>query len=374
MRIAVNTRFLLNDYLEGYGYFIYETFRRITANHPEHDFIFIFDRPFDERFVFGKNVKAVVTGPPARHPLLWKYWYDVKIPAVLRKYKADVFVSCDGFCSLTTKVPQCMVLHDLAFLHHPSFIKRSHLLFYKKYTPKFLQKAKTIATVSGFSKKDILEHYKIEPSKIDVVFSAAKEIFHPSTAEEIAATKIKYADGKEYFVYAGAIHPRKNLMTLLKAFSVFKKRQQTNMKLILIGRLAWKYETFTESLRSYKYRNDVVMTGYVQEEELVKIIGAAYALVYPSLLEGFGVPVLEAMQCDVPVVTSVNSSMQEIANEAALFADAISYDDIAAKMMMLYKDEKLRKQLIENGRLAAGQYSWDKTADLLWTSIVKACR
>ena len=374
MRIAVTTRFLLNDYLEGYGYFIYEAFIRITTNHPEHEFIFIFDRPFDERFVFGKNVKAVVTGPPARHPLLWKLWYDFRVPSIIKKYKADVLVSCDGFCSLTTKVPQCLVLHDLAFLHHPSFIKRSHLLFYKKYTPKFLGKAKTVATVSEFSKKDILTHYKIEPDKVDVVFSAAKDIFHPAGEEEKAATKNKYSEGKEYFLYAGAIHPRKNLMTLLKAFSVFKKRQQTNMKLILTGRLAWKYESFAESLKSYKYRNDLVMTGYVQEVELVKIIGAAYGLVYPSLLEGFGVPVLEAMQCDVPVITSINSSMQEIAKDAALFADATSYNDIADKMMMLYKDETLRKQLIEKGRLTAGQYSWNKTADLLWKSIVKACQ
>ncbi|HEY6063233.1 MAG TPA: glycosyltransferase family 1 protein [Chitinophagaceae bacterium] len=374
MRIAVNTRFLLNNYLEGYGYFIYETFSRITANHPEHEFIFIFDRPFDKRFVFGKNVKAVVTGPPARHPLLWKLWYDFRVTSLLKKYKADVFVSCDGFCSLTTKVPQCLVLHDLAFWHHPSFIKKSHLSFYKKYTPKFLEKAKIVATVSEFSKKDILAHYKTEPGKIDVVFSAAKEIFHPASEEEKAATKNKYTDGKEYFVYAGAIHPRKNLINLLKAFSVFKKRQQTNMKLVLTGRLAWKYESFTESLKTYKYRSDVVMTGYVPEEELVKIIGAACGLVYPSLLEGFGVPVLEAMQCDVPVITSVHSSMQEIAKDAALYAEASSYNDLADKMMQLYKDENLRKQLIEKGRHISGHYSWDKTADLLWKSIVKACQ
>ena len=108
---------------------------------------------YDKRFVFGKNVIPVVAGPPARHPLLWKWWYDVKVPSVLKKYKADVFVSCDGFCSLTTKVPQCLVLHDLSFLHYPSFIKKSHLFFYKRYIPKFLQKAKTVATVSEFSKK-----------------------------------------------------------------------------------------------------------------------------------------------------------------------------------------------------------------------------
>lgn len=374
MTIAVNTRFLLNDYLEGYGYFIYETFKRITAAHPEHEFVFVFDRPFDKRFVFGANVKPVVTGPPARHPLLWKLWYDIKLPAVLRKYKADVLVSCDGFCSLVTKIPQCLVVHDLAFLHYPSFNKKSHLSFYKRNTPKFLAKAKSVATVSEFSKKDILAAYNADPEKIDVVYSASKEIFSPVSDEDKAATKNKYTGGKEYFVYAGAIHPRKNLMNLLKAFSVFKKRMQSNMKLVLAGRLAWKYESFSENLKSYKYRGDVILTGYVPEEELVKIIGSAYGLVYPSLLEGFGVPVLEAMQCDVPVITSSASSMQEIAGEAALYVAPDDHTDIADKMMLLYKDEKLRNELIRKGQLVAKQYRWDKTAALLWQSILKAAQ
>src|SRR5258706_793217 len=184
MRIAVNTRFLLTDYLEGYGYFLYETFSRITKNHPEHEFIFIFDKPFNEKFTFTPNVKVVVTGPPARHPILWKLWYDVKVPAILRKFKADVFVSCDGFCSLSTRVPQCLVVHDLAFLHFPAFIRKSHFLFYKRYTPKFLMKAKSVVTVSEFSKRDILSQYKMGADKITVIYSAAKEIFRPLNNEE----------------------------------------------------------------------------------------------------------------------------------------------------------------------------------------------
>jgi len=372
MRIAVNTRFLLKEYLEGYGYFIQETFRWIAKKFPEHEFIFIFDRTVDKQFVFEKNVITIVTGPPARHPLLWKFWYDVKIPAILRKCKADIFVSCDGLCSLNTKVPQCVVVHDLSFLHFPSFNKKSHTLFYKKYTAKFLNKAATIATVSEFSKRDIIKNYKIDASKIDVVYSATKEIFYPNNEEEKKKTKDKYAEGKDYFVYIGAIHPRKNLLNLLKAFSIFKNRQQSNLKLVLAGRLAWKYESFLENLKTYKYRNDVVMTGYLEEEELVNVVSSAYGLVYPSLLEGFGVPVLEAMRSEVPVITSLNSSMQEIAGDAALYADPKNYQDIADKMMLLYKDEDLRKELVQKGKKIVTQYSWNRTADLLWQTILKA--
>lgn len=372
MKIAVNTRFLLDDYLEGYGYFLYETIRKIVADHPQHEFVFIFDRPYNQRFIFADNVKAVVTGPPARHPVLWKLWYDIKIPAVLRKHKADVFVSCDGFCSLSTKVPQCLVLHDLSFLHYPAFIKKSHLLFFKRYTPKFLEKAKSVATVSLFSRNDILARYPVSRDKINVVYSAAKEIFQPVSREVKEQVKEKYTGGKEYFLYTGAIHPRKNLMNLLKAFSVFKKKQKSSLKLVLAGRLAWKYNSFIDALKSYKYRDDVLLTGYLPEEELVKLTASAYVMVYPSLWEGFGVPVLEAMRCEVPVITSSGSSMQEIAKDAALYADPANYHSIADQMLLLYKDEELRADLIEKGKLAEKEYTWTKTADLLWQSILKA--
>lgn len=235
-----------------------------------------------------------------------------------------------------------------------------------------LAKAKVIATVSAFSKKDITSQYGTAADKINIVYSAAKEIFQPITNEEKQAARTKYTGGKEYFVYTGAIHPRKNLVNLLKAFSLFKKRQQSSMKLVLTGRLAWKYDSFVKNLKTYKYRDDVVMTGYVNEEEIRKLVGAAYTMVYPSLFEGFGVPVLEAMQCDVPVITSLNSSMQEIANEAALYAEPESPADIAEKMMLLYKDEKLRGQLIEKGRVTVKQYSWEQSAERLWQSIEKA--
>jgi glycosyltransferase involved in cell wall biosynthesis len=371
MIIAVNTRFLLSDYLEGYGYFLSEIVNRWVQQHPQHQFIFIFDRPFDERFITAPNITPVITGPPARHPLLWKWWYDVKIPAILKKYKADVFISADGFCSLTSKVPQCLVVHDLAFLHYPAFIKKSHLRFYKRYTPRFLQKAKTIITVSAFSKADISKHYTIPSDKITVVPNAAKKIFTALSYEEKEKVKDNYTAGKNYFIYTGSIHPRKNLINLLKAFSVFKKRQKSDWKLVLTGRLAWKYDHFLESLKAYKYRDDVVLTDYIGEEELTKLVAAAYTMVYPSLWEGFGVPVVEAMQSRVPVITSAGSAMEEITRGAALYANATDYQDIADKMMRLYKDEQLRNELIEKGVAVAADYNWDKTASLLWDCILK---
>ena len=372
MVIGVNTRFLIKDSLEGFGNFTAEIFGTMARQHPEHQFYFLLDRPFAALPDLPSNVSLQVVAPPARHPLLWKYWFDIKIPQVLRKIKADVFVSPDGFCSLTTKVPQCLVVHDLGFLHYPEAYKKTHYRFYKHFTPKFIKKACTIATVSELSKQDIMAHYKTHFDKIDVVYNGVKEGFQPLSFDKREVFKEKYSGGSEFFLYAGALQPRKNLVNLLKAFSIFKKRQRSEMKLVLAGRLAWKNGEFLELLKTYKYREEVVLTGYLEQSELEGLMASAYAMVYHSLFEGFGVPVVEAMKCEVPVLTSAYTSMQEIGEDAALYFDAASHTDMAEKLMLIYKDEDLRKSMIQKGKAVARKYSWKRSAELLWESVVKA--
>ena len=371
MRIAVNTIFLQKNNLEGYGYFVQEIFSRLAKQFPQHEFIFIFDREYDEQFIFSSNITPIIVSPKARHALSFKYWYDVKLSLALRSIKTDVLIQPYGFCSLTTNIPQLLVLHDLAFKHYPQFIPKHHLYYYKAYTKKFLAKATKIATVSEFSKNDIIQHYKTDAEKINVVYSAAKNIFIPIDISSQQKTKEKYSDGKEYFLFVGGIHPLKNLMNLLKAFSLFKKWQRSNMKLLVAGRLAWQYDDIVEKLKSYKYRDDVVLLNYLPEEELANITASAYAMLFPSLFEGFGVPVVEAMQCAVPVITSNVSSLPEIVGSAALCANPTDADAIAKQMLKLYKDESLRSKLIEEGKLQAAKFSWDKTADLMWQTITE---
>lgn len=369
MVIAVNTRFLLNENLEGIGYFTREVMERMVMAHPEHRFHFFFDRPYDSKFIFSSNVTGHVLAPPARHPLLWKYWFDVKVPRMLKKVKADVFFSPDGQCSLTTRVPQCLTVHDLGFLHHPASYQKTHQWYYQFYTPKFIRRAKTVITVSDFSRKDILERYATPEIKLTVVYNGVKDIFQPLDVDAQAAVKDQFTSGDEYFLYAGAIHPRKNLVNLLKAFSIFKRRLHSSFKLVLAGRLAWKNDAFLDLLKTYKYKDDVVLTGYVEESELAKLMASAYAFVYPSLFEGFGVPVMEAMKCRVPVLTSKASSMEEITKGAALYFDPQNPAELGEKLMRIYKDEDGRKELIEKGASIAQQYSWKRTADSVWQAI-----
>lgn len=372
MNIAVNTRFVIDEKLEGYGYFIKEVVRLLAAEHPEHHFHLFYDRPVSAGSLSAKNITSHFITPAARHPLLWKYWFDVKLPRLLKKINADVFLSPDGFCSLHTKVPQCVVIHDLGFLHYPQGYKKLHLLYYKRFTPSFLKKAKAIATVSEFTKEDIASQYKISADKISVVYNGVKEILGPLNYDEQCGVKEKYTGGKEYFIHVGAIHPRKNLVNLLKAFSIFKKRLQSEMKLVLAGRLAWHNDEFLHLLKTYKYRNEVLLTGYLEEQELARLTASAYAAVYPSLFEGFGVPVAEAMKCGVPVLTSQSSAMEEIAGDAALLFNPADVQDMAEKMMRIYKDESLREQLVLRGKSVSEKYTWSRTSGLIWEALMKA--
>lgn len=374
MRIAVNAIFLQKEKLEGYGWFVQEVFSRLTKRFPEHEFVFVFDRDFDPSFVFEKNCTAIVVKPAARHVLAFKYWYDISAASIVKKLNIDCWVQPYGFCSLTTKVPQLLMVHDIAFKHFPKQVAWHQQYYYRWGTPKFLQKAEQVLTVSEFSKKDILAHYPIDADKISVAYGAARSNFVPIKWTDKVATKIAYSGGLEYFLFIGGIHPRKNLLQLLKAFSLFKKWQKSNMKLLVAGRLAWQYEDLVEKLKTYKYRNDVVMLNYVSDEELAKITASAYALVYPSLFEGFGLPILEAMQAGTPVICSNVSSMPETASEAALFADPNDPDALAKQMLALYKDETLRNQLIDSGLQRAAEFSWEKTADQVWNAILKTVK
>lgn len=208
-KIAVNTRFLIKNKLEGIGLFTAESLKIISRAHPEIEFWFLFDRPYDEEFIFAPNVKPVVLFPPARHPFLWYWWFEISVSSWLNKNKPDLFLSTDGYACLGTSVNQVVVMHDLAFEHFKDQVGGLTVMYYKYFMPRFAQKATRIATVSEFSKSDIVKQYGIAPGKIDVVYNGVKDVYRILDEEEKQQTRQRYTEGKDYFIYVGSIHPRK---------------------------------------------------------------------------------------------------------------------------------------------------------------------
>jgi len=201
MKIAVNTRLLLSNKLEGIGWFAFECLKRITTQHPEHHFYFIFDRPYDKQFVFSDNITPIVIGPPARHPFLWYIWFNWSLASVLKKIKPDLFLSPEGYICLNTNVKSINVMHDIAYEHYPETVPFMVRSYYKYYFPRFARKAKKIATVSQFSKNDLVKKYYINPDKIKVIYNGCNEAYHPIGENEFESVRQKWAGGKPYFIY-----------------------------------------------------------------------------------------------------------------------------------------------------------------------------
>ena len=369
MQIVVNTRLLLKDKLDGIGWFTYQTLYHITRAHPEVHFIFLFDRDYDEQFIFSDNVTPMVLSPQARHPLLYHIWFQYSVRSLLDRMKPDLFLSPDGFAVLHTKVKQLVVLHDINFHHHPEDLKPLTSKYYTHFFPKFARKATRIATVSEYSRQDIASNYHIEASGIDVVYNGINSFFHCTTEKEKSSTRKNFAQGKEYFLYVGSLLPRKNIPNLVKAFSIFKEKSKSDMKLLLAGRNYWGMSEMYSMIKSCGMENEVILTNRLNNEDLAQVMGAAEALTFVPYYEGFGIPLVEAMQAGVPVICSNVTSLPEIAGEAALKVDPMDPEDICKAMLRLRGDNELKRKLIDAGDKQKQKFSWEKSAELLWKSI-----
>jgi len=369
MIIAVNTRLLQKGKLEGIGWFTKETLSRITRNHPEHKFIFIFDRPYDKEYIFSDNVIPVVVSPPARHPLLWFIWFEFRIPAILRKYKADLFLSPDGYLSLNTRVRQIAAIHDINFVHRPKDMPWLKAKYYNFYFPRFAKRARRIITVSYYSKEDIVRSYKLEDDKIDVVYNGINSLYTPVSEEEKEAVKQKYTNGCNYFLFVGSLHPRKNICGLLRAYDAFRTSIDTDIKLIITGGEMFKTGEIEKAYNGMRHKKDVIFTGRIPSEELHYILGAALCLTFVPFFEGFGIPVIEAMSAGVPVISSNTTSLPEVGGNAVLYADPFAVNQIKDAMIRIARDSELRDELIMKGFRQKEKFSWDKTAEMVWGSI-----
>lgn len=329
---------------EGYRHFIYEIFKIIIAKHNRHTFIFISDKPLEPSFTFSESIIPIEIRQ-GKFPLL----SQLRMSSLLKKYKADVLVTAGSW---KINVPQVLIASD-------------------NITPGSLKRSQVVITASEFCKEEIIAKYKIDGKAIEVVYKAVDDIFTPQGFEEREKVNDRYADGNDYFLCTGKNDPL-DLLNLLKAFSVFKKMQKSNMQLLIVS-CAKVSKEFSEALRLYKYKSDVIVLGNISNEELAGVTGAAYAFVHPFFNEGY-LQALEAMKCNVPVITSSDEEIIEICSDAALYFNSYDHKDIAGKMMLIYKDENLRQQLIEKGNEQLRKYSSNNSADLLWKCIEKACR
>jgi glycosyltransferase involved in cell wall biosynthesis len=276
-----------------------------------------------------------------------------------------LFISPDGFCSLTTKLPQILVVPE-GYSDENGTIKNQG----SRSSSRFINKVQSVITVSEFAKRQILEKYKISEEHVTVIHPAAGDIFHATEPAVQTEVKLQYTQGNEFFLFAGRLNQKNDLVNLLKAFSIFKKRQQSTMKLIIAPIQSTKTKSISELIASYKYRDEVIVINSLDEHALAKLMSSAYAMI--NLSAGCAIRMLEAMKCEIPVLAIADPAIQEIAGDGAMYFDAADHTDLGEKLMLIYKDEEKRDRLIQNGKIIQAKYTMEKAAGLLWQAIRKA--
>lgn len=297
----------------------------------------------------------------------WNFW---TLPRYLRKNKLDIYLTqyiTPFFVPKTTKL--ITIIHDISFNFYPKFIKWSDLFFLKILIPMSLNRADKIIGVSKFTHDEIIKYYKINPDKIAWIHNAVSEDFRQlsdETAsisdEKIKIVKEKYGLPEKYILYLGTLQPRKNVPVLIKAYALAKNKMDS-AKLVIAGGKGHNFDKNIEkSIRKYALDKDVLMPGFIEEEDKAVVMKSAEIFVFPSLYEGFGIPILEAMSVGTPVIASKISPHKEIAGNAALFFDPHSPEELAEKILRLSENRETRQDLIQKGFDQAGRFSWRETA------------
>lgn len=355
--------------MDGIGWFTYNTLKKITRDNPGIEFHFFFDSAFDEEFLFAPNIVPHCLFPPAKHALLNIAWFEWSVKRKLQSIRPALFFSPDGILCLGWRGKQYGVIHDLNFLHIPEALKYSNRKYYHHVIPRSASKAARIGTVSQYSKNDLVATLGVAADKIDVVYCGINSFFQPVSTDQAQQTRDQFAGGCEYFVFIGTLSPRKNILRLMEAFEIYKKRFSNNHKLLIVGKGMYKQDELMDYKVKLTHSSDIIFTGRLPDEDIKKILGSAISLVYIPIFEGFGIPVIEAMQCNVPVIASNVTSVPEICGDAALITDPYNPTEVAEAMREVVENENLKKALIMKGSVRKDFFSWDKTADLLWSSI-----
>lgn len=360
-RIALNGRLLVPGRMEGIGRFTLRCLERLVALRPDDDFLLVVDRPDEALFHLGPNVEVRRIRIPARRPWLIRWWFGRPMSRVLKTWNADAFVSLEGpiATEMPTDFPQLSVIHDLNFEHRPDGLPARWAQYYTTEFPKYARRADVLGTVSEFSRRDLERTYGLDASYIQVFPNAADESFQPATKTEVEQAQKTFAAGRPYFLFVGSLHPRKNVDGLLAAFETYCI-QGGSWELVVVGVAMWSKDL---PRMSAEVESRVHFAGRLEQEELVVAVSGARGLVFVPWFEGFGIPVVEAMACGVPVIAYNVTSVPEVCGDAAFaLVDPSETSSIAAEMMRLESDEGAAQEAAERGLRRARDFSWSATA------------
>ena len=362
MHIAIHCAELDATRIDGTRVYLSEILKRFGALAPEERFYLFHRDEFNQELA-----PSACANYEERRVSGWFHWTQLRFAPVIRALQPDVVWMPIQMVPLgipkSTRV--VVTVHDLAFEYYPETFPWADRWRHKLYLRYALRRADHVIAITESTKRDILRLVPTrDPETITVVyhgFDASR--FTPIANSHDAEVLKKYnLESGSYVLYVGALQPRKNLVRLLQAFAL-AKREIPDMKLVLVGARAWAWQSIEVAIDHHLFREDIIVTGAVSAEDLPSWYRGARVFVYPSLYEGFGMPLLEAFASGVPVLTTNNSSLPEVGGDAPRYADAKDVEAMAKELVILWRDEAIRKDHIERGLQRAKDFSWDRSAD-----------
>ncbi|MGA2911298.1 MAG: glycosyltransferase family 1 protein [Candidatus Levyibacteriota bacterium] len=339
-----------------YAYELLCQFSKIASSRKDLKFkIYLKSNPRVEMPVPTENWQYQIVHPK-------KFWTQIGLPLKLfmETKKPDVFFSPSHYAPRFSPVPTAISIMDLSYIHFPELFTKHDLYQLVNWTKYSAKNAKKIFTISNFSRDDIIKTYKKKLADVVTTYLGIKEIL--SNKYQVLSMddlNKKFGIEKPYILFVGTLQPRKNIVKLIEAFSLLKNK---DVELVIVGKKGWLWEDIFAAPEKFKVAEKVKFLDFVGNEDLPSFYKNALCFVLPSLYEGFGLPVLEAMKFGCPTVISDVSSLPEVGGDACLYVDPQSVDDIAQKLNTVISDEKLRAEMVKKGYNQVKKFSWEKTA------------
>lgn len=374
MRIGIEAQRIFRKNKHGMDYVVLQEIKELQLLDTENEY-FIFVKPGEDRCIEEtKNFHIIEVKCPS-YPL----WEQVALPYAARKYNVDILHCTSNTAPIICNTPLVLTLHDIIFLeprdtNNKSFYQNLGWLYRRLVVPRILDKCKRIITVSNFELKNIIGKLSIPESRMAMIYNGYNTWFKP--INDVESITSKYIDKTGYFFFLGNTDPKKNTERTLIAYSNYCKQSSVKRKL-LVADLAPQYlEEFIVKNKLDNIRDQVVLTGYVVNSHLPYIYNGAFAFLYTSLRESFGIPLLEAMACGTPVITSNTSSMPEIGGKDAALVNPESSEEITQMMLLIENDKEYRERIKAIGLERVGHFSWKNTASnllKLYKDVYKEC-
>ncbi len=316
----------------------------------------------DKDFVAPTGMVLHESTFPIRHPYGRILWEQTIVPLTMRGQHVDLAHGLAYAIPRIFSIPSVVTVHDLSFLHYPQIFRPTNRLYLSRITALSCKRARRVIAVSQATKADLQRLLHIPATKIDVIYNGVDSMYRHLSSEEVATYRKQKGWPKRFILTLGTLEPRKNHVALFEAYAQYRQLSRHPLPLLVGGGKGWHYGTIFKRVDELNLQSHVHFLGFVPAEALPWLYNAASLFVYPSLYEGFGLPVAEAMACGTPAITSTASSLPEVAGKAALVIDPDDTDALASAMMNVLENDDQSLEMRNMGFLQSRRFSWDTTA------------